>query len=66
MYNAREAEDVDAETIFGFASNAFVQLCRVHEAQPETINKEEDTPVTQLAANVCMRQRAMFVRDVYL
>ncbi len=29
MYNAREAEDVDAETIFGFASNAFVQLCRV-------------------------------------
>jgi U3 small nucleolar RNA-associated protein 10 len=29
MYHAREAEDVDAETIFGFASNAFVQLCRV-------------------------------------
>jgi U3 small nucleolar RNA-associated protein 10 len=29
LYHAREAEDVDMETIYGLASNAFVQLCRV-------------------------------------
>jgi hypothetical protein len=29
IYHAREAEDVDAETVFGMAANAFVQLCRV-------------------------------------
>ena len=29
LYHAREAEDVDADTVFGLASNAFVQLCHV-------------------------------------